>query len=98
MCFCSTTETPTGDETEEDESSDSNFEESSDLFSGAKEMEAYQQSLAVKKSIQFNLGRRSGPRWSLPHEYIGESWRRTWGDRWGDGQGGGGGKDEELEN
>ena len=44
----------------------------SDLFSGAKEMEAYQESQAVKKSIQYNLGRRSGPRWSLPHQYIGE--------------------------
>ena len=44
----------------------------SDLFSGAKEMEAYQESQAVKKSIQYNLGRRAGPRWSLPHQYIGE--------------------------
>ncbi len=35
-------------------------------------MEAYQESQAVKKSIQYNLGRRSGPRWSLPHQYIGE--------------------------
>ena len=42
-----------------------------DLFSGAKEMQAYQESQAIKKTIQYNLGRRSGPRWSLPHEYIG---------------------------
>ena len=47
--------------------------EEADLFSGPKEMEAYQQSQAVKKNIQYNLGRRSGPRWSLPHQYIGVS-------------------------
>jgi hypothetical protein len=44
-------------------------EEDGDLFSGPKEM--LEQSQAVKKSIQYNLGRRSGPRWSLPHQYIG---------------------------
>ncbi len=42
-----------------------------DLFSGAKDAETYQQSLIVKKSIQEMLGRRAGPRWSLPHDYIG---------------------------
>ncbi len=46
-------------------------EDHGDLYSGAKEMEAYQESMAIKKSIQYNLGRRSGPRWSLPHQYIG---------------------------
>ena len=48
-------------------------EEEGDLFSGAKEAEAYQQSKLVRKSIQEMLGRRAGPRWSLPHDYIGES-------------------------
>lgn len=46
-------------------------EEDEDLFSGAKEAEAYQQSKQVRKSIQEMLGRRAGPRWSLPHQYIG---------------------------
>ncbi len=48
-----------------------NKEEEEDLFSGAKDAAAYQQSLIVKKSIQEMLGRRTGPRWSLPHDYIG---------------------------
>ena len=61
-----------GDIIEEDEENVKYEDSQEDLFSGAKEYEAYQQSRAVKKSIQFNLGRRSGPRWSLPHEYIGE--------------------------
>ncbi len=43
--------------------------EDEDLFSGTKEM--FEQSEAIKKSIQYHLGRRSGPRWSLPHQYIG---------------------------
>ena len=42
------------------------FDESGDLFSGAKEFESYKQVQSIKKKIQFNLGRRSGPRWSLP--------------------------------
>ena len=42
------------------------FDESGDLFSGAKEFESYKQAQSIKKKIQFNLGRRSGPRWSLP--------------------------------
>ena len=46
------------------------MEDGEDLFSGPKEM--LEQSQAIKKSIQYNLGRRSGPRWSLPHQYIGE--------------------------
>lgn len=45
-------------------------EESEGLFSGPKEM--LEQSQAIKKTIQYNLGRRSGPRWSLPHQYIGQ--------------------------
>ncbi len=47
-------------------------DEEGDLFSGAKDAETYQQSLLVKKSIQEMLGRRSGPRWSVPRDYIGE--------------------------
>ncbi len=47
-------------------------EDEEDLFSGAKDAAAYQQSLIVKKSIHEMLGRRSGPRWSLPHDYIGK--------------------------
>ena len=69
-------ETPTNEAVNEnfyeEEDLSAGFEEEIDLFSGAKEMEAYQESLMVKKSIQFNLGRRAGPRWSLPHQYIGE--------------------------
>ena len=42
------------------------FDESGDLFSGAKEFESFKQVQSIKKKIQFNLGRRSGPRWSLP--------------------------------
>ena len=45
-----------------------------DLFSGPKEM--LEVSQAIKKSIQYNLGRRGGPRWSLPHQYIGKG---DWG-------------------
>ena len=68
-------ETPTNDiilEEPQEERESSGEGGESDLFSGAKEMEAYQQSQAIKKNIQYNLGRRSGPRWSLPHQYIGE--------------------------
>jgi len=68
-------ETPTNalpDEYLEEQEENEYNDEMTDLFSGAKEMEAYQESQAVKKSIQFNLGRREGPRWSLPHQYIGE--------------------------
>ena len=46
--------------------------EGGDLFSGAKEMEAWAESQAMKKSIQAQLGRRSGMRWSLPQEFIGQ--------------------------
>ena len=61
-------ETPTNEIIIEEPPEDKR-EEESDLFSGAKEMEAYkQESLAVKRDIQMNLGRRSGPRWSLPHQ------------------------------
>ena len=47
------------------------FEESGDLFSGAKEFESFKQAQTMKKKIQFNLGLRSGPRWSLPPQYMG---------------------------
>ena len=46
--------------------------EDDDMFSGAKDAEEYQKTQLVKKSIQELLGRRTGPRWSLPHDYIGE--------------------------
>lgn len=45
--------------------------EGGDLFSGAKEMETWQESVAVKKAIHVQLGRRSGPRWSLPPQSLG---------------------------
>ena len=51
-------------------------ESGGDLFSGAKELEAWVQTQAVKKSIQLQLGRRSGMRWSLPPEVIGQCSRR----------------------
>ena len=42
------------------------YDESGDLFSVAKEFESFKQAQAIKKKIQFNLGRRSGQRWSEP--------------------------------
>lgn len=38
-----------------------------DLHSGPEEVEEWTQ----KRMIQMKLGRRAGPRWSLPPEYIG---------------------------
>ena len=55
-----------GEEQEEVGGEGEEFDESGDLFSGAKEFESHKQAQAIKKKIQFNLGRRSGPRWSLP--------------------------------
>ena len=40
-----------------------------DLHSGPAEVEEWTQ----KRMIQMKLGRRAGPRWSLPPEYIGKT-------------------------
>ena len=45
--------------------------DSSELFIGAREMEAYQQTQAVRRALQLNLSRRgSGLQWSLPEEAL----------------------------
>ena len=69
----STLEPPPYEEEEEPEvgGEGEEFDESGDLFSGAKEFESYKQAQSIKKKIQFNLGRRSGPRWSLPQQQFG---------------------------
>ncbi|CAI8024844.1 Ankyrin repeat and SAM domain-containing protein 3 [Geodia barretti] len=41
-------------------------DDDSEMLGGEKEMEAYRQSMAVKRAIQMQLGHRYGPRWSIP--------------------------------
>lgn len=43
--------------------------QSDDLHAGPEEVEEEMK----RKMIQMNLGKRSGSRWSLPHQYVGES-------------------------
>ena len=42
------------------------LDDDSEMLGGEKEMEAYRQSMAVKRAIQMQLGHRYGPRWSIP--------------------------------
>lgn len=82
----STTLEPPPDDREEEEENEGGegdrdedeLEESGDLFSGAKEFESHKQVQSIKKRIQFNLGRRSGPRWSLPHKSMSTSVDSDW--------------------
>ena len=41
-------------------------DDDSEMLGGEKEMEAYRQSMAVKRAIQMQLGHRYRPRWSIP--------------------------------
>ena len=42
------------------------LDDDSEMLGGEKEIEAYRQSMAVKRAIHMQLGHRYGPRWSIP--------------------------------
>lgn len=46
------------------------LDDDSEMLGGEKEMEAYRQSMAVKRAIQMQLGHRYGPRWSIPEREL----------------------------